>query len=51
MNASKQIDKKIVEISDWRGRMMARLRKVINDAGSPARIPDRPTIVVLAETI
>ena len=34
MNASKQIDKQIAEITGWRGRMMARLRKVINEADS-----------------
>src|SRR5262249_29580862 len=32
MNASQQIDKEIAGLSDWRGRMMVRLRKVINDA-------------------
>jgi hypothetical protein len=32
MNASQQIDKQIAELSDWRGRMMVRLRKVIHDA-------------------
>lgn len=32
MNATKQIDKKIAGIPGWRGRTMARLRKVINDA-------------------
>jgi hypothetical protein len=32
MNASQQIDKQIAELSDWRGPMMVRLRKLINDA-------------------
>jgi len=30
MNASQQIDKQIAGLTDWRGRMMVRLRKVIN---------------------
>ncbi|MCI0616513.1 DUF1801 domain-containing protein [bacterium] len=29
MNATKLIDKHIAELTDWRGKMMARLRKVI----------------------
>lgn len=32
MNASQQIDKQIAGFTDWRGRMMIRLRKIINDA-------------------
>ena len=32
MSASKQIDKKIAGLIGWRGRTMAHLRKVINDA-------------------
>jgi hypothetical protein len=32
MNASKQIDKQIAGLTGWRGRTMAHLRKVINDA-------------------
>jgi len=34
MSASKQIDKLIAGLTDWRGRAMANLRKVINDADS-----------------
>jgi hypothetical protein len=34
MSASKQIDKLIAGLTDWRGRTMANLRKVINDADS-----------------
>ncbi len=32
MNASEQIDKKIAGLSDWRGKALARLRKIINEA-------------------
>src|SRR5215475_1582769 len=32
MNASQEIDKQIVGLTDWRGQMMVRLRKIINDA-------------------
>ena len=32
MSASKQIDKQIAGLTGWRGRTMAHLRKVINDA-------------------
>jgi hypothetical protein len=32
MNASQQIDKQIAGFTDWRGRTMVRLRKIINDA-------------------
>jgi hypothetical protein len=32
MNASQQIDKQMAGFTDWRGRMMIRLRKIINDA-------------------
>ena len=32
MNASQQIDNQIAGFTDWRGRMMIRLRKIINDA-------------------
>jgi len=32
MNASQQIDKQIAGLTDCRGRMMVRLRKIINDA-------------------
>jgi len=32
MNASKRIDKYIAELPDWRGKLIARLRKVILDA-------------------
>ena len=32
MNASRQIDKQIAALTDWRGQMMDRLRKVINEA-------------------
>lgn len=31
-NASEQITRHIKELSDWRGKMLARLRKVIRDA-------------------
>jgi hypothetical protein len=34
MSASKQIDKQIAGLTDWRGKTMARLRNVINDADS-----------------
>ena len=32
MNASEQIDKKIAGLPDWRGKELARLRKLINEA-------------------
>lgn len=32
MDASKQIDKRIAETKDWRGKVMARLRKLIHEA-------------------
>jgi hypothetical protein len=32
MNVSEQIDKRISELGDWRGKMLARLRKVIHEA-------------------
>ncbi len=32
MNASELIDKRIAELTDWRGKMLARLRKLILDA-------------------
>ena len=32
MNVSEQIDNRIKELKDWRGKDMARLRKLINDA-------------------
>jgi hypothetical protein len=32
MSASKQIDKLIAGLTDWRGQTMVRLRKAINDA-------------------
>jgi len=32
MNASQQIDKQIAGLTEWRGRMMSHLRKVINGA-------------------
>ena len=32
MNASERIDQQIAELSDWRGQMMARLRKLIHEA-------------------
>ncbi len=31
MNASEQIDKKIAGLTDWRGKELARLRKLINE--------------------
>jgi hypothetical protein len=34
MNASDQIDKKIAGLHDWRGREMAKVRKLINEADS-----------------
>jgi len=33
MIPSKLIDKQIAELKDWRGQMIARLRKIIHDAG------------------
>lgn len=32
MNASELIDQRIAELADWRGKTMAKLRKVIRDA-------------------
>ena len=32
MNASKLIDKQIADLGDWRGKVFARLRKLINSA-------------------
>ena len=32
MNPSEQIDKKIAELADWRGDVLAKLRKIIRDA-------------------
>jgi hypothetical protein len=32
MNASEQIDRKIAGLADWRGKELARLRKIINEA-------------------
>jgi hypothetical protein len=32
MNASKLIDKQIAELTDWRGKSLVRLRKIIHDA-------------------
>ena len=32
MSASEQIDKQIAELSDWRGKMFVRLRKLIHEA-------------------
>ncbi|HJS18672.1 MAG TPA: DUF1801 domain-containing protein [Anaerolineales bacterium] len=32
MNVSEQIENRIKELNDWRGKDMARLRKLINDA-------------------
>jgi hypothetical protein len=32
MDASKLIDKRIAETKDWRGKMMARLRKLVHEA-------------------
>lgn len=32
MNASKQIDKEIASLTDWRGRMMADIRRIIHSA-------------------
>ena len=31
MNASEHIDAQIAELADWRGQMVARLRKLIHD--------------------
>src|SRR4030081_321880 len=39
MNASKLIDKQIADLGDWRGRVFARLRKLIN-AADPDIIED-----------
>jgi hypothetical protein len=33
MDASKLIDKRIADTKDWRGKMMARLRKLVHEAG------------------
>ena len=32
MNPSEQIDKRIAELADWRGDVLAKLRKIIHDA-------------------
>lgn len=32
MNPSELIDKKIADLTDWRGKMLAKLRKIIHDA-------------------
>ena len=32
MNPSERIDKQITELADWRGQMIARLRKLILEA-------------------
>jgi hypothetical protein len=32
MNASELVDKQIAELADWRGKTMARLRKIIHEA-------------------
>ena len=32
MNAAEQIDKRIIELGDWRGKTMARLRRIIHEA-------------------
>jgi len=32
MNPSEQIDEKIAELADWRGDVLAKLRKIIHDA-------------------
>ena len=32
MNASERIDQQIAELSDWRGQMIARLRRLIHEA-------------------
>ena len=32
MDSSKLIDKQIAELKDWRGQVMAKLRKIIHDA-------------------
>ena len=32
MNPSERIDKQIAELTDWRGHMVARLRKLIREA-------------------
>ena len=39
MNASKLIDKQIADLADWRGKVFARLRKLIN-AADPDIIED-----------
>ena len=39
MNASKLIDKQIADLGDWRGKVFARLRKLIN-AADPEIIED-----------
>jgi hypothetical protein len=31
MDASKLIDKKVAELTDWRGRSLSRIRKIIHD--------------------
>ena len=32
MNASERIDQQIAELSDWRGQLIARLRKLVHEA-------------------
>jgi hypothetical protein len=32
MNPSERIDKQIAELADWRGQLLARLRKIIHEA-------------------
>ena len=39
MNASEQITKRINELADWRGKMLARLRQLIHEA-DPAMIEE-----------
>ena len=34
MNPSERIDNRIAELADWRGQMIARLRKLIREADS-----------------
>lgn len=34
MNASERIDQYIAELADWRGQMVARLRKLVQEADS-----------------
>jgi hypothetical protein len=55
-NASKEIDKQIADLPDWRGKTLARLRRVIHEAdpeiveevkymGSPVWSHDRQVLV------